>query len=199
VNLSIPAPSTYDAVIFDCDGTLVDSMPMHYDAWVHALRETGFPHEFTRERHHANAGMPIPATIAELNEEFGTTINVDAVVNARTAYVHAHHGEVPPIPEVVGFAMGLAGIKPMAVASGSEADIVEAVLVAHDLKKLFRPVVTPADVAPGRGKPAPDMFLLAAREMGIRPERCLVFEDGEKGIEAANAAGMPSVFVPIVS
>jgi HAD superfamily hydrolase (TIGR01509 family) len=197
VNLPFPDPSTYDAVIFDCDGTIVDSMPMHHDAWVHSLKECGFPHDFSIERHHANAGMPIPATVAQLNEEFGTSLDADAVADVRTAYVHEHHGDVQPIPEVVDFALSLDGVKPMAVASGSEADIVDAVLLAHDLKKLFHPVVTPADVAPGRGKPAPDMFLLAARQMGIAPERCLVLEDGQLGIDAAVAAGMPTVFVPV--
>ena len=196
VRLSIPDPATYDAVIFDCDGTLVDSMPMHFHAWVHALEACGFEHEFTLQRHHANAGMPIPATVAQLNEVFGTDLDADAVAEVRTKYVHDHHGEVEIIPEVVDFAKSLTGRKPMSVASGSEADIVKSVLDAHDLTQLFETVVTPADVE--LGKPAPDMFLLAAERMEIAPGRCLVFEDGQLGIDAAVAAGMATVFVPVV-
>ena len=196
LELAIPDPETYDAVIFDCDGTLVDSMPMHFQAWVHSLKACGFEHEFTLERHHANAGMPIPATVAQLNEAFGSALDPEAVADVRTKYVHDHHCEVEAIPEVVDFAKSLMGQKPMSVASGSEADIVNAVLEAHDLSPLFETVITPADVE--HGKPAPDMFLLAAKRMGIPPGRCLVFEDGQLGIDAAVAAGMATVFVPVL-
>ena len=196
MKLDIPDPGSYDAVIFDCDGTLVDSMPMHYRAWVHALKACGFAHEFTLERHHANAGMPIPATVEQLNEEFSAELDSDAVAEVRTQYVHEHHCEVAIIPEVVDFAKSLFGEKPMSVASGSEADIVNAVLEAHDLTPLFQTVITPVDVE--HGKPAPDMFLLAAERMEVSPRRCLVFEDGQLGIDAAVAAGMATVFVPVV-
>ncbi|MDG2123303.1 MAG: HAD family phosphatase, partial [Verrucomicrobiales bacterium] len=118
-------------------------------------------------------------------------------VNAdRTEYVVRHHKEVLPIDPVVDFARSLEGKLPMAVASGSEAEIVESTLQNITIRHLFTTVITPDDVAPGRGKPAPDMFLLAAERMGVPPGRCLVFEDGQNGIDAAVAAGMASVFVP---
>ena len=84
----------------------------------------------------------------------------------------------------------------MAVASGSDAEIVVQGLEAIGILELFQTIITPVDVA--RGKPAPDMFLLAANRLGVPPERCLVFEDGLLGIQAAQAAGMASVFVPTV-
>ncbi|MDB6118587.1 MAG: yqaB 1, partial [Verrucomicrobiaceae bacterium] len=82
---------------------------------------------------------------------------------------------------------------PMAVASGSEEPTVRACLIATGILDLFDTIVTPRDVA--RGKPAPDMFLLAAERMGVNPKDCLVFEDGQSGLDAAKAAGMETVFV----
>ncbi len=193
--IAIPG-SGYDAVIFDCDGTLVDSMPLHYDAWVHALKKAGFAHEFTRERHYGNAGMPIPATVAQLNDEYGTTLDADAVNADRTIYVRENHHTVGPINPVVDFARSLEGKLPMGVASGSDREIVDDSLVHLGIAHLFPVVITPENVAPGRGKPAPDMFLLAAKRLGVDPARCLVFEDGHNGILAAEAAGMMTVFVP---
>jgi HAD superfamily hydrolase (TIGR01509 family) len=83
---------------------------------------------------------------------------------------------------------------PIAVASGSEEETVRGVLVANDLERLFEVIITPKLVQ--RGKPAPDMFLLAAERLGVAPEDCVVFEDGESGMQAARAAGMAAVFVP---
>jgi len=195
MHLDIPQ-SGYDAVIFDCDGTLVDSMPLHYHAWVWALKKNGFHHPFPEERHYSHAGMSIPAHVGLLNEEFGTSIDPEAINADRTEYVVEHHKHVRPIQPVVDFARSLEGKVPMSVASGSEAPIVHSTLENLSIRYLFDPVITPVDVAPGRGKPAPDMFLLAAEKMGVAPKRCLVFEDGQNGIDAANAAGMATVFVP---
>ncbi|CAN5499591.1 HAD-IA family hydrolase [soil metagenome] len=193
--LEIPA-SGYDAVIFDCDGTLVDSMPMHYDAWEYALAKSGFAHPFTHQRHYGNAGMPIPATVAQLNAEFGTNLDADRINADRAVYLRKHHPTAGPVLPVVDFAGSLAGKLPMAVASGSDREIVDDSLAHLGIAHLFPVVVTPEDVAPGRGKPAPDMFLLAAERMDVDPARCLVFEDGHNGILAAQAAGMQTVFVP---
>jgi HAD superfamily hydrolase (TIGR01509 family) len=97
---------------------------------------------------------------------------------------------------VADLARSLHGRYPIAVASGSEDHVVRACLDANGLLELFEVIITPRDVAPGRGKPAPDMFLLAAQRLGVEPKDCLVFEDGNSGVEAAKAAGMQWVFVP---
>jgi HAD superfamily hydrolase (TIGR01509 family) len=120
----------------------------------------------------------------------------EAVEASKLAWFLAHHHKIKPVQAVVDIALAHAGRKPMAVASGSDAEIVVQGLQAIGILELFQTIITPVDVA--RGKPAPDMFLLAANRMGVAPERCLVFEDGLLGIQAAEAAGMASVFVPTV-
>lgn len=194
MTLTIP-PGDFDAYIFDCDGTLIDSMPLHLDAWRAALDQHGFPPEqFTEKMHYDYAGMPGPAIVRLINDGFGTTLPPEAVEAAKLEWYLAHHHETKPVQAVVDIVLAHAGSKPMAVASGSDAEIVRQGLEAIGILGFFQTVVTPADVA--RGKPAPDMFLLAARRLGVDPARCLVFEDGLLGIEAAAAAGMACVFVP---
>ena len=97
---------------------------------------------------------------------------------------------------MVAFARRVAKTHPVAVVTGGMPNVARRALQLTGLDTLFHIVVTPADVPPGRGKPAPDMFLVAARRMGVAPERCLVFEDAEPGIAGARAAGMQVVFVP---
>jgi beta-phosphoglucomutase-like phosphatase (HAD superfamily) len=192
--LQIP-DEPFAACIFDCDGTLVDSMPLHYEAWLAALRMHDFPaDQFTLEMHHKVAGMPGVAIVQKLNEEFGHSMPLQAVEEERVRWYMEHHTEVRGIGPVVEFARRMHGTMPLSVASGSDRWIVEESLRIVGILELFPVIITPADVV--RGKPAPDMFLLAAQRMGVRPEECLVFEDGYLGIQAAEAAGMRTVFVP---
>lgn len=192
--LDIP-DAPFSACIFDCDGTLVDSMPLHLKAWREALQMHGFPPEqFTLKMHHDFAGMPGAAIVRKLNAEFGYDMSPEQVEADKVAWYMAHHTQVQPIAEVVDFARAMHGKMPLSVASGSDAGIVHESLKAVGIFELFDAIITPADVA--HGKPAPDMFLLAAERMGVKPEECLVFEDGQLGIEAAEAAGMMTVFIP---
>jgi len=192
--LQIP-DEPFAACIFDCDGTLVDSMPLHYEAWLAALSKYGFPAElFTLEMHHEVAGMPGVAIVQKLNREFGRAMPLEAVEEERVRWYMEHHTEVRGIAPVVEFARRVHGTMPLAVASGSDLEIVEESLRIAGILEMFPVIITPADVT--RGKPAPDMFLLAAERMGVKPEDCLVFEDGHLGIQAAAAAGMRTVFVP---
>jgi beta-phosphoglucomutase-like phosphatase (HAD superfamily) len=187
-------PGDFAAYIFDCDGTLVDSMPLHLKAWRVALEQHGFPPEkFTLQMHHDFAGMPGTAIVEKLNAEFGCQLPPAQVEADKVEWYLAHHGDVGGIEPVIAIARAAQGRIPMAVASGSDAHIVHDSLKAVGIHDLFLIVVTPADVA--RGKPAPDMFLLCAERMGVAPEKCLVFEDGQLGIQAAEAAGMGTVFV----
>lgn len=194
--LTIPE-GEFDAYIFDCDGTLIDSMPLHLEAWRAALAQHGFPpEEFTYAMHHQFAGMPGPAIVRELNSQFSTHLPPDEVEAAKLKWYLENHHAVKPVPAVVEIAKAQAGILPMAVASGSAAEIVRDGLKAIGILDLFQTIITPGDVT--HGKPAPDMFLLAAQRLGVEPARCLVFEDGHLGIKAAHAAGMACVFVSTV-
>ena len=185
----------FAAFIFDCDGTLVDSMPLHYVAWVESLRQHNAPFDFTEDLFYSFAGVREQDTVMALNKQHGTNVDPDSVAELKASIFHKRIPEVQSVPPVAQIAREWHGRLPMSVASGSEEPTVRACLTATGLLSLFQAIVTPKDVAKGRGKPAPDMFLLAAERMGVDPRDCLVFEDGQSGLDAAKAAGMESVFV----
>jgi len=184
----------FGGYIFDCDGTLVDSMPVHYVCWVQSLRINGATFDFTEEEFYHFAGVREQDTVVILNERHGTMIDPDAVAETKAELFRKRIHEVLEVKPVADFARSLYQKAPMSVASGSEAPIVHACLQNTGLFPLFPHIITPADVK--RGKPAPDMFLLAAECMGVDPSDCLVFEDGRSGMEAAASAGMAAVFIP---
>jgi HAD superfamily hydrolase (TIGR01509 family) len=184
----------FQAYIFDCDGTLVDSMPLHYIAWVESLQQHDAPFEFTEEVFYAHAGVKEQDVVKILNAQYGTNIDPVSVDELKMEIFSKRIPEVQPVRPVAEFAKSLAGRFPMAVASGSEEPTVRGCLEATGLIHLFETIITPKLVK--HGKPAPDMFLLAAERMGIRPSECLVLEDGNSGLEAAKAAGMQAVFIP---
>jgi len=185
----------FSGYIFDCDGTLVDSMPLHFRAWTASFVHNEAPWTWTEEEFYANAGVPDRITVQELNERYGASVDPDRVHEFKLEWYSRHLHELEPVHAVADLARHYHRRgEPIAVASGSDLSIVEPSLEKTGLRELFEIVVTPALVE--RGKPAPDMFLLAAERMGVEPEDCLVFEDGQAGIDAAHAAGMSSVFVP---
>ncbi len=184
----------FQGYIFDCDGTLVDSMPLHYIAWVESLKQHDAPFEFTEEVFYAHAGIKEQDVVKILNAQHGTNIDPVSVDELKMEIFRRRIPEVQPVRPVAEFAKSLAGRFPMAVASGSEEPTVRGCLEATGLIHLFETIITPKLVK--HGKPAPDMFLLAAERMGIAPSECLVLEDGNSGLEAAKAAGMQAVFIP---
>jgi beta-phosphoglucomutase-like phosphatase (HAD superfamily) len=183
----------YEAFIFDCDGTLVDSMPLHFAAWREAFQLFGAPFEFTWELFQSRAGMGLEQTVRELNLQFATGLDPAAVVRAQVSASDRLLPNVRSIEPVAAFAREVAASSPMSVASGGKRFHVEQSLRVTGLAPLFPVVVTQEDVT--RGKPDPQMFLLAAARMGVRPESCLVLEDSPLGLEAAKAAGMGSAWV----
>jgi HAD superfamily hydrolase (TIGR01509 family) len=192
--LTIP-DHPFRGFIFDCDGTLVDSMPLHYEAWVASLRHHDAPFEFTEDYFYSKAGVREQDVVQLLNAQHGTQIDPDAVADYKAILFEKLIPQVQAVKPVAEFARSMHGKFPLSVASGSEEHIVRGCLAANDLLHLFDDIIiTPRLVA--RGKPAPDMFLLAAERMGLAPEDCLVLEDGQSGIDAAKAAGMQWVFVP---
>jgi HAD superfamily hydrolase (TIGR01509 family) len=184
----------FQAYIFDCDGTLVDSMPLHYIAWVEALKQHDAPFEFTEEVFYSHAGIKEQDVVKILNAQYGTNIDPVSVDELKMEIFRRRIPEVQPVRPVAEFAKSLEGRFPMAVASGSEEPTVRGCLEATGLIHLFETIITPKLVK--HGKPAPDMFLLAAERMGITPSECLVLEDGNSGLEAAKAADMQAVFIP---
>ncbi|MEO0447679.1 MAG: HAD family phosphatase, partial [Verrucomicrobiota bacterium] len=181
--------------IFDCDGTVVDSMPLHFRAWCAAFQAHGASFTFTKERFYASAGVAEPDVVTELNAEFGTELDGIAVSKTKAEWFLQHLDELTSVPEVEAIvrqvsAEGLG----LAIASGSERHIVEPELEVIGLREFFPIIVTPELVE--RGKPAPDMFLLAAEQLGVSPNDCLVYEDGQSGLKAAKTAGMDAVFIP---
>lgn len=183
----------FEGFIFDCDGTLAESMPVHHRAWHAALARYGASFDFHWELFNRRAGMTIERTVEELNVEFGLSLDPLAVAREQHAQYERLLAEVTPIPEVVEFARAHAG-RPLAVASGGVRHLVERTLELIGVSELFPVVVVAADVT--HGKPAPDLFLLAAERLGVAPSKCLVFEDGALGILAAERAGMRSVLIP---
>jgi len=186
-------PGEFSGFIFDCDGTLADSMPLYHRAWQRALTAHGARFEFTWELFMSRAGMSTALTVEGLNREFGTALEAEKVESHHHAEFLELIETVQPIHAIVEVARRYFGKIPMSVASGGSRPLVERTLELIGVKELFPVVVVAADVA--RGKPEPDIFLLAAQRMGVRPEECLVFEDGKPGLLAAERAGMKSVLV----
>jgi len=192
-SLEIPQDG-YDAVIFDLDGTLVDSMPAHFAAWCEALAKQDAAHVFPEDVFYAMGGRPTHDIITELNGECGLHMDPEEVaVDKRNAFL-SHLGEVVVIEEVAAFARSLRGKCPLAIATGGTRLVSEKVLQQVGMSDLFDEVVTANDVK--CGKPAPDIYLEAASRLGVAPERCLVLEDAAAGIMAAQSAGMKVVRVP---
>jgi beta-phosphoglucomutase family hydrolase len=194
MKLEIPA-GEFAGYIFDLDGTLVDTMPLHYRAWNRAMQQAGLKEELNEDLFYSLGGVPTRGVAKIFADHYGLQIDVEDVFHKKEALFLELKSEMKLIEAVVAFARkGAARGIPVSVASGGPRDIVRHTLELMHLHTLFPVVVTPEDVA--RGKPAPDMFLLAAKRMGVAPERCLVFEDAEPGIRAAEAAGMKWVRVP---
>jgi HAD superfamily hydrolase (TIGR01509 family) len=182
----IETPKHIQGLIFDCDGTLVDSMPLHMKAWKHVITVQGgvWNYDFFFDK----KGTPEERLVNLYNEHFGAALSPKETVRIKHEFFKANAMELAPIPEVVDVVERLRGKLPMAVASGGVLEIVEFELNALRIKKDFIVILTADDrIEP---KPAPDIFLEAARRLGIAPEHCQVFEDGDLGLDAARSAGM---------
>lgn len=182
--------------IFDLDGTLIDSMPIHYRAWDAAMQQAGVPGRLDEELFYALGGVPTRRVAELFGEHYQLALDPDVVAHEKELLYLELMRDVRVIEPVAAFAREVARRRPVAIATGGLPDVALPALDATGLRALFDIVITPLDVAPGRGKPAPDMFLLAAERMGVPPEQCVVFEDAEPGMQAARAAGMAVVRVP---
>ena len=179
------------ALIFDCDGTLVDSMPLHMKSWEKAFKF--FNIRFDYDYLFSLKGMKELEIIKSYNKKFGTNLNTEETVNKKHNIYFKNINSVKPIEPIVKIATEYFGKFPLAVVSGSVRDIVRKELEVIGIFHLFNTILTAND--PFKPKPAPDIFYEAAKRLNVSPENCLVFEDGDPGLEAAVKAGMKMIDV----
>ena len=182
----------FKAYLFDCDGTIADSMPLHFVAWTNVLAEHGATMD--EDTFYAWGGMPIREILSTLNALQGLNMPVDEVAKRKEGMYYEIIHELKAVPEVLEHIHASHGHIPFAVVSGSTRESVVASLTTLGILDRFDVLVCAGDYT--KSKPDPEPFLMAAAKLGVAPEDCLVFEDTDMGIASATAAGMASVKVP---
>jgi HAD superfamily hydrolase (TIGR01509 family) len=196
LNITFPT-RRYGGYIFDCDGTIADSMPLHHESWRYALMKHGASFEYTTALFKSLAGVGHADTVRRLNKQFGDQLDPEAVAEDKERYFESHADGIVPLDEVADWARRLhAEGARMSVASGGARTGVHRTLRAIGPFELFPVdcIVTQDDVR--RGKPDPEIFLLAASRMGVDPRDCIVMEDSPLGIQGARDAGMDCLQIP---
>ena len=183
-----------DAIIFDCDGTLADTMPPHFEAWRETCVRYGL--ELTEDRFYSLGGWPTLAVAQLLVKEQGSKADAQQIAREKEATFEARLSEVEPIEPVVKVVRQYRGRLPIAVATGAIRPMLDEILRQIGLTGWFDALVSAEEVT--HHKPAPDIFLEAARRLKVDPKGCLVYEDTDPGIEAARRAGMQYVDVRTV-
>ena len=178
-------------IIFDCDGTLADTMPLHWRAWQVISARHGL--HFPEDRFYSYGGVPSRDILKLLSVEQGRPLDHLAVAHEKESEFLPLIAQVEPINAVVGVAREHHGKIPMAVASGGTRKVITQVLTHLGIVHLFQAIVTSEDVT--KQKPAPDIFLEAARRIGVEPQFCRAYEDTDLGMEAIRSAGMHAVDV----
>lgn len=191
MKLRLP-PGSFGAYLFDCDGTIADSMPLHYVAWKKALAEWNCM--FDEPLFYSLGGTPVAEIVSMLNKKHGLSMPVESVSTRKENFYLELLPQLQAVPEVVEHIEAQHGLIPFAVVSGSTRESVTASLDSLKLLDRFDTMVCAGDYK--KSKPDPECFLLAASKLGVSPENCLVFEDTDMGIQAATAAGMASVKIP---
>ena len=177
----------YEAFLYDCDGTLADSMVPHIEAWVEAVgrHRVRIPGSLITEL----AGMPATKTVEEINRRYGSRLDPEKIAQEKEDLFHDHYlHRVTAIDSVVENLKANHGKVKIGIVSGGRTRIVHKTLEMLGIANLVDVVICAEDVA--HGKPDPEPYLIAAARLGIHPDHCLVFEDGELGIQSAMNAGM---------
>ena len=178
-------------LIFDCDGTLANTMPLHWRAWHMVTQRYGL--HFPEDRFYSLGGVPARDILKLLAQEQGRSLDHPAVAHEKEEAYLTTLSQVEPIHAIVGIAKAHHGKIPMAVASGGTEKIVILVLERLNIRHLFDAIVTGEMVK--KQKPAPDIFLEAARRIGVEPKFCRAYEDTDLGMTAIRSAGMEAVDV----
>lgn len=181
----------FDALIFDLDGTLADTMPAHYVAWRSTMEKYGI--SFDEDRFYALGGKPSDKIVELLSEEQGIALDPHTVAIEKEEAFLLEISNVAPIEATVELVYEYRGRIPMAVATGAMRYVADLILGHIGLSKHFDACVTSEDTK--RHKPYPDVFLEAAKRLNVEPEHCRVYEDADLGVEAARRAGMEVVDV----
>lgn len=181
-------------LIFDFDGTLADTMPLHWRAWHPVMDKYGFT--LTEARFYALGGVPARDIIRMLADEQGVELDhLAAAKDKGQFYIDILH-EAEIIDVVFDIVRERHGKLPMAIATGGSRYIITQVLERLDIARYFDALVTNEDIV--NQKPAPDIFLEAARRIGVAPEHCRAYEDTDLGMQAIRAAGMEAVDVRLL-
>lgn len=183
-----------EALVFDFDGTLVDSMPMHYRCWQQALAPAGLT--FDHATFQRWGGVPTREIVRRLADAQRVEVNITVIVEAKEALTRANAHEAIAIEPVLDIARAHRGKLPMAIATGGPRRLVGMRLDMLGIHGWFGAVVTADDVT--NGKPDPEPFLRAAELLGVDPRRCRAYEDAASGIASAQAAGMEVVDVATI-
>ncbi len=174
------------ALIFDLDGTLVDSMPLHFEAWKEVCASKGF--DFSEEEFYGLAGVPSDRIFEIINERHGTDFDPAKHSKIKEDTYLKKITKLKPVQPVLDIAIQNHGKLPMAIGTGSPGDHSWEAVKALGLDRYFSILISKNDVK--MGKPHPETFLKCAKAMNIEPHLCQVFEDGDPGVQAAKSAGM---------
>ena len=180
-----------EGLIFDCDGTLVDTMPIHFEAWSITTKKHGI--SFPEDRFYALGGVSPFEVLRILSSEQGVEVDPEAVTREKESLYMDLITEAEEIHEVMKIVRAYHGKIPMAVASSGTPETLEGILDHCGIRHFFDAIVTSEDVE--NPKPAPDTFLEAARRINVAPEKCRAYEDADMGMKAILAAGMEAVDV----
>ena len=184
-------PAHIKGLIFDCDGTLADTMPLHWHAWQIVTQRHGL--HFPEDRFYSFGGVPTRDILKMLAQEQGRSLDHIAVAHEKEETYLTTLSQVEPIHAVVEIAKAHHGKIPMAVASGGTEKIIILVLERLNIRHLFDAIVTSEMVK--NQKPAPDIFLEAAKRIGVEPKFCRAYEDTDLGMTSIRSAGMEAVDV----
>ncbi|QDK38052.1 HAD family phosphatase [Bdellovibrio sp. NC01] len=176
----------YEALLFDFDGTVADTMGTHLEAWNLGL--AAYDLSLSKEQHQTWAGIPTVKIVELLNQKHGTQISAENFLKEKEVHYLASLGTVKSIVPVMEIIQHYHGKLPMAIVTGSRRKIVELTMDHLGIGKYFDLLVCAEDYV--NGKPAPDCFLKAAASFNIKPQHCLAFEDADLGIQSAHSAGM---------
>jgi beta-phosphoglucomutase family hydrolase len=179
------------ALIFDLDGTLADTMPVHYKAYQNILKDYNI--DFTPELFMSMAGIPAVGTIQKINELFGTKMDAGKVGFLKEEEYEKMMHQMKPIQPVIELMKNYHGKLPIAVGTGGYQRLAWKTMKILELDKYTDILVSCEDVK--HPKPHPETFLKCAERIGVKPQFCQVFEDGELGMQAAKAAGMKATLV----